>query len=267
MIKYILTAIVFVSLCLGCNQIDIYPDNSQYPEYPTTLHKLPAATLLQKREGFASDNIYLMSSLTDYGFCGFADDIQSAEAPAVLTPFTEAEAVEKVNNFVSAYPSETGVKNSSGLSFYQIDYGSDYYDGSTSWTLKSDNQKIDTIEVLNSSIGFVVKNREIISCLGNWFPKVCIPGKFNVTREMASSSLLNHVIGHSTIAGQIYKVTISEEDLRLSKVNLKILPIISDDRIELRVCWQFDIPGPVSYKIFVDVITGKIVEEWPTIIS
>jgi hypothetical protein len=35
----------------------------------------------------------------------------------------------------------------------------------------------------------------------------------------------------------------------------------------LRVTWEFNIPGPVYYKIYVDVMTGEIVMAVPTIIS
>ncbi len=62
-------------------------------------------------------------------------------------------------------------------------------------------------------------------------------------------------------------VTISAADLNKSITKLIIIPITLDDRIELHVAWQFYIPGPVDYEIFVDVMSGEILREQSTIIS
>jgi hypothetical protein len=56
-------------------------------------------------------------------------------------------------------------------------------------------------------------------------------------------------------------------DIDKSTIGLKILPITADDKIELRVAWLINIPGPVYYKIYVDVMTGEIIGQEPTIIS
>lgn len=50
-------------------------------------------------------------------------------------------------------------------------------------------------------------------------------------------------------------------------IGWSILPVNNDDMIELRVGWLFNIPGPVYYKIYIDVMTGEIIGQEPTIIS
>ena len=104
-------------------------------------------------------------------------------------------------------------------------------------------------------------------CAGNWYPEVYIPGHFNIDRDKAKSSLLNHIVWNSTIAGVPYSATVTAASLAASTTRLVILPLITDDKIELRVTWQINIPGPVYYIIRVDVMTGEIVSEEPTIIS
>jgi hypothetical protein len=113
----------------------------------------------------------------------------------------------------------------------------------------------------------MIKNREIEYCIGNWYHNIYVPKSFNFDQDKAKAILVNKVVSHTTIGGQQYNVTISATDLNSSITKLKILPLTTDDKIELRVSWQINIPGPVYYKIYVDVMTGDIIGEEPTIIS
>jgi hypothetical protein len=126
---------------------------------------------------------------------------------------------------------------------------------------------IDTVEVINSRIIFHIRSHELVYCAGNWYPKAYIPGTFNINRDNAKSLLLNKTVWHSTIAGVPYSAQITAESLAACTVRLVIVPVTSDDKIELRVTWQVNIPAPVYYIIRVDVMTGEIISQEPTIIS
>jgi hypothetical protein len=234
--------------------------------YPTTFRVVPSETLSQMRTSFSSKNKYLTTSLNEFGFCDYFGDPLTAESPPLQDLLTESGAVEVVKSFVSKNRSETGVENPNDLIFSQISSNSGY-DGTTGWVFRSSYQKIDTIEVMYSEILFHITNREVTFCIGNWFPDINIPKKFNISQNNAKTFLLNKVVSHSTIAGKEYYVTISAADIDKSTIGLKILPITADDKIELRVAWLFNIPGPVYYKIYVDVMTGEIIGQEPTIIS
>ncbi|HEY3390879.1 MAG TPA: hypothetical protein VGK38_14975 [Prolixibacteraceae bacterium] len=266
MTKQFLTFLLFACTLLSCEKNNL--NYSVDSEYPTVAKKLNSATLSELRTSFAQKNKYLSSSLNDYGFCSLTDIQVSADTPPILSAPTQPEAIETVKSFVSLNPACTGVENASDLTFTQIFSSTPYWDGASSMVLKSANQRIDTIEVINSQIIFQLKSRELVYCMGNWFPKVYIPNKFNIDREDAKSSLLNKVVWHSTIAGVPYSATITAASLAASTTRLVVFPYSKTaDNIELRVTWQINIPGPVYYLIFVDVMTGEIIGEQPTIIS
>jgi hypothetical protein len=104
-------------------------------------------------------------------------------------------------------------------------------------------------------------------CVGNWYPKVYITAKFIVNADQAKLSLLNKIVGHTTIAGVPYSATISTASLGASTTRLVVLPVITDTKIELRVTWQINIPAPVYYLMYVDVMTGELIGQEDTIIS
>jgi hypothetical protein len=261
MTKHLVKFLIVAFLFLGCEKTILYTD------YPTVINKLSAETLNQSRLTFSANNNFLISSLSEFGFCGFADDILNADSPPALLPLTESEAIEVARNFIARNPSTTGVSKIDELTFYQKSFSTDYADGGTGWNLKSFYQMVDNIEVMYSEIIIGIKNREVQYCIGNWFPDIYIPKKFNFNQEEAKKALVNKTVSHFTFGGDQYNVTISEADLDKSTIKLKILPVTTDTRIELRVSWQLNIPGPVFYIIYVDVMTGEVIGEQPTIIS
>jgi hypothetical protein len=235
-------------------------------DYPTTYSAISSDKISQMRSSFASGNIYMTTTLNEFGFCGYSGDPLIVDQPPINGIITEPDVIRIVKKFVADNRSETGVENADELKFSQLVSGSGY-NGSIGWSLRSSNQKVDTIEVLYSSILFHLTNSEVTYCLGNWYPYIYIPENFKVDRDKARASLLDKVVSHSNIAGEPYYVTISAEDLNQGTTGLKIVPITTGDKIELRVAWLFNIPGPVYYKIYIDVMTGKIIAEEPTIYS
>lgn len=252
--------LIFAIFFAGCETIDIDPD------YPTTFKRLPFPTLEQLRTEFAQNNIYLKSSLSDFGFCSRFDYDVSPEIPPVLDSMTENEAIDLVRTFVSHNPSATGVKSLSDFQIEKIWSRSAYYDGSIPWMVRSSNQMVDTIEVLNTQIHFNIKNRELVNVGSNWYPDIYIPENFVFNQEQAKSKLVGKKVSHYTISGDRYYLTISAADLNSSVVKLAILPVTTDEIIELRVTWQIWITS-VSYIICVDVMNGEILREEPTMIS
>ena len=258
---FLFIAITFQS----CKKADFsYPDD---PNYPTIFKKLSVSKLSELRTAFFQRNLYLTTSLNDFGFCGYDGNIRSAETPPFLNSPTQSEAIAFVKSFATLNPACTGVNNPGNLNFTDLQASTWYGDGSTGWFLKTSNQQIDTIEVLNSQIIFHVRNREITTCLGNWYPDIYIPTHFNINRDKAKSMLLNKTVSHTSFVGLHYTVNITAGDLDKSTVKLVVLPVITVDKIELLVTWEINIPGPVYYLIYVDVMTGEIVGKVPTTIS
>jgi hypothetical protein len=250
----------FLIFLMSCEKINI-PEN-----YPTTYKKLDSATLSQMRSSFATINPYMTTSVNDFGFCDYYGDPLNVGTPPLQSAITESVAIGIVKTFVSRNQLQTGIPNTDDLTFHSISTTTGY-GGAIGWHFKSENQRIDTIEVVYSMILFHLTNGVVTSCYGNWFPQIEIPSRFNFSQKEAIASLNGKVVSHYSFAGTEYTVKISNSDLEKSTTSLKIFPISSDDKIELRVCWQINIPMPVYYLIYIDVMTGKIVDEQPTIIS
>jgi len=249
----------------GCDKSTL--TYSADPNYPTVIKKLDASILTGLKTSYAQKNKYLTSSLSEFGFCHSDEINNSVDTPPLLNMPTQPEAIEIVKSFVSQNSAFTGIKNLAAITFSDVFSSSPYWDGASSLVLKTANQRIDTIEVLYTQIIFHLKSRELVYCAGNWFPNVYIPNKFNISMENAKTSLLNKVVWHSTIAGVPYSATITAASLAASTTHLVVYPNTVDNQIELRVTWQINIPGPVYYIIFVDVMTGELINELPTIIS
>jgi hypothetical protein len=265
MTKQFLLFLLLACLLISCEKTNF--NYTQDGNYPTVINKLSSTALAALKTDYIQKNQYLQSSLNQFGFCDLVEINNSIVSPPPLNLQTQAEATEIVKNFVSQNSIYTGVKNPDNLSLSEIFLSTPYWDAATCWVLKSSNQFIDTIEVINSQIIFQLKSHEVVYCAGNWYPNVYIPGKFNITRENAKSSLLNKIVWHSTIAGVPYSEQVAAESLAASTVRLVVFPVTTDNKIELRVTWQINIPNPVYYIIRVDVMTGEIISQEPTIIS
>jgi hypothetical protein len=56
------------------------------------------------------------------------------------------------------------------------------------------------------------------------------------------------------------------EHLQHCTAKLMIVPITTDEKIELCVTWQINLDAPLYYLFYIDVMTGEIIREMPTII-
>ena len=246
---------------MGCDPLDVDPN------YPMTIRRLPETVLEQLKAEFAQNNVYFKSSLNEFGFCSRHENEVDAMIPPILDTLKESEAVELIRTFVSQNPSATGIEDLSEFYLSKIRSSSGSYDGSIMWTAQTPNQTLDTIEVLDTRILFRIRNRELVSCRNNWFPEIYVPEEFRVGIDEAKSFLINKEVSHYTIAGVEWVESVTESSLEESQYSLKILPVWHEDRIELRVVWEINIPYPVHYIFYVYVMSGRILREEPTIVS
>jgi hypothetical protein len=260
MVKTLPIILVIFILTMSCEKI---MENNIPENYPTTYKKNSPDILLQMRASYALKNPYMTTSLNDFGFCDWHGDLLDVGTTPLQNIITQSEATDIVRNFVSNNSTETGVINSNDLDFYKVRTytGSD---GAIRWHFISSNQKIDTVEILQTKFLIYLTNNEVSLCVGNWYPEIFIPSEFNVNQTKAKADLIGKVVTHYPFESPKYNVTITEVDLIKSKIGLKVLPLENGDITELRVCWEMDIPGPVYYKVYIDVMTGNIVGQEPT---
>lgn len=257
MVKRISILLVIITSFTSCEEenpaiVDLH--------YPTVITRLNSQTVDYLREKFYKNNKYIVSSLNQFGFCAYNGGRNSLDELPPEVNLTESEVADIVKDFISRNSTFTGIINTEEVSFTSISQKNDY------WHIKSKNQIIDTIEVLKTEINFTVLNGEVLHCLGNWFPEVNIPEKFNYTPSHAKALLWNKEVIHHWWSGNV-KVKVQANNLKESKIRLVVLPLRTDHIIALHVAWEIDVPAPVHYKFYVDVMTGDIIMEFPTIIS
>ena len=249
--------------CKKLERIDLSGGGIDDRMYPTTIYSVSEGELLQMRNDFAQRNPYFFTSLNQFGFCATGFYVPAKSIPA--GSFTKEEAIAAVKEFVARNPEYTGVSDTNDLHFKSV--GLITTDG-LRWKLVAENQTVKGIEVEWTDIVFHTKNRAVEFCNGNHFPYVYVPKKFKFDAEQAKSQLLGKEIFHYNIGGQQYSAGfVTTGHLQQSTTKLIIVPIKTDDKIELRVAWQIYLGSPLHYIFEIDVKTGEIIREMPTIIS
>ena len=263
--RLIIIIFLLSALLSGCEKITSpQQKSSKSGVYPSTYMKLDSTLIMQRRSDYLNKNQYLHSSLNTFGFCDWNGDPLLRGTPPYKGDVSESEARTIIKEFVSKNSSETGISNPEYLDFSKPEKDTGYA-GSILWYFHTQNQKVDNIEILNSSILFVLQNKYIATCLHNWYPEVYIPNNFNYDQAKAKSNLVGQQITYGNWSGAETTKTINENDLSGCSFDLKIWPIDFSDKIELHVCWKINSPA-LFYNFYVDVMTGEIIRKESTII-
>jgi len=243
---------------LFSTQFEVDPDLPVDPCYPTTIYKLDPITLSQKRATYAERNRYMRTTLDEFGFCAVSGLVE-AESPPFLGDISQDQAMDTVISFISENPSETGINNPDDINFRKSSKRI-LNDGSIEWDFDISDQQANNSTVLITEISIHVRNGEVRSCVGNWYPEIYFPASFNFDQEAAKSLLIGRVLEYYSSSGQYNFKIISLNDLSQSTVNLSVLPIYINDTIELHVAWQIHLDN-MWYIIYIDVMTGEILRK------
>jgi hypothetical protein len=257
--------VVSTLLLMSCEKSIYFVEND--PNYPTIVDKKSPDQLDMMKLLFAQQNIYLKTSLDEYGFCGYSDSPLEALTPSIDTTVSESEAIEITKEFLTRNSEFTGIENAGSVVYRSVVMTHNrYWDGNRGWHLHTAYQLIDTIEVLNTFIHIDIRGNEVYYCVGNWYPEIYVPKEFNCDSKTAKELLLNKTVTHYGWGGP-FNVVITSEAIQESTTRLYFLPIEIEDHTELHLTWCINIPAPVHFKIYVDVMTCEVIGEEPTIIS
>ncbi len=241
--------------------------NSPYinDDYPTTYSKLDMNMLNNLQSQFTIDNPNLNSSLNAFGFFGFSDFNPSGIWPSKLPNLSKDSAYQVVKSFITLNSKYAGIKNPSEINFISLD-SSKVSDGSISWHFVISSQIYKGLEVNSTGLTIMLINGKVTWCIGNWFPQINIPIVDKFDSISAKNQLLNQIVTHYSIGGELSSFKITESNLKSAQSKKMIYPLQQNDKIELHVVWNIYVPD-VFYVLLVDVITGQIVGSYPTIIS
>jgi hypothetical protein len=270
----------FLALIIACQKDDTDPaeeiknvlktDNAlqKVGDYPSVYSILEEASLTSLRDAYGKRNPYMYTGLNNFGFCGFEEsDFHRNIPPDTRMEIDEESAAEIFNQFIIKNFAHLGLADSTQSLPGTVNSDDIPSDNSIGWSFESVNQFVNNIEVLDSRIVMHILNGNMLSCIGNWYPHINIPEVFTISADRAKEMLGGRTVVHYSIAGEPFYVTIQTSDLDNSAVRNVIVPVKDEKSIMLRVTWEINIPGPVYYKIYVDVMTGEIVMAVPTIIS
>ncbi len=263
--KNLLIILVLASFLSNCEKSS-YPVNFDI-NYPTIIRKIDAEQLTRLRSDYSERNSYLFSSLNQFGYCAPPEEYKEPESMSSGSVSSPYEAISVAKRFIAKNSQFTGIADTNDLHFIQVRETSGNQDGLNRWHLHSELQKFDSIEVLSTQIIITIRGKEVYSCVGNWYPEIYIPDEIKVSLGKAKEILLNTTATHYNIAGQPYYVKVSGESLSKSTSKLMVVPIVTADQTELRLCWEVNIPSPVFFIMYIDVMTGRIIKQEPTIIS
>jgi len=258
---YIVSAMIFGVVPISCDKNDEQLEGNN--TYPTTFYRLSEEALLLKRNDFAKRNPNVYTSLNQFGFCAMINADGGDGSPG---GFTEAEAIAAVREFVARNPEYTGVSNPNDLQFRTIS-STTGFNNAVFWHFRTKNQIIHNVEIDFTEILFHTQNKKLVGCYGNHFPNVYIPKNFNFSVEQAKAKLLGKEIVHWGWTGPYGAGTVTAEHLQQCTSNVIIVPVTTNEKIEIRIAWQINLLAPLDYVFEIDVMTGEIIGETPTIIS
>ncbi len=256
----LLLCVAAILIFSQCNDV-----SAPHPDYPTVYRKLPLATLDSLKVEYAQSNPYLRNSLDEYGFSGYSsENVESTPPPQTDFP-TDTEAFSLAVDFLLKNSKYTGVPNSESLESLEV--RTMHTDPPSRTYFRFYPQKIDTISVQLTGIILHLQYDEVVYCSGNWYPEIYIPEEFEVSAEEAINSLEGRTVTHYTFAGQPYHILIEKDSLEGIEAGLAIVPKESNHELRLHVTWLIELPFPVAYRFYIDVMTGEIIQSSPTIVS
>ena len=256
--------LLFILFIHSCDQNNVTLNNEL--SYPTTYKKLDIATLKLMRTEFATANPYIVSSINDFGFCGFLDSILQAQWPARIPDLTRSEAISIAKSFLSKNSTLLGVRTSDVFTFFRSD-SITIFEGSLKWYIAADYQNYEGLVVYDTYISIDITDGKVTSCSGNWYPYIYIPSKFNIDDEVkVKAAVLNKVVYLSEMDGTPAPQTITSKSLETAGFSKMIYPVITKNQIELHIVWVVNIPD-VHYVVYLDVMSGEIIGGYPTLES
>lgn len=261
---------LFVVLFLfGCNKDEM--DNELLfqitdSNYPTSYPKLSLAEQQQKQAEFEQGQV-IFSVIDSFGFVGwsFNDDYEIRKQLHSST-FSDIDGLVKaVKTYLVEKSEFTGITDIGELIPIEIkprfqNYGNTYTTtDSTIYNflyINFGNQKIEGIEVYNSLLTCMATAKGVYHVFGHWYPEAYIPPTDKVNIELAKTILVDRKLTSQDGWGQKLTHVVSEEDL--AEYNKVIYPYIKGNRLELRICWEFN---PSHWQIFMDTTTGEVLLE------
>ena len=259
-----ITLLCIIFLFIHCinNPLDFLADHSTGSKYPTRLDKLSAEERFDATNQFNAMTDNITANLDDYGLIENAgtltrgqSGIQDAETAISLSKAKLIELCRFSNVYDSTLLEIQEATNSHGVSWL------------SDWVVSFKNQKYKNLEVLNTGI-LVLLGEDVKQISGHHYKDIYIPKEEIISRRLAIKILTGYVIEYQCWGPMSFEIP--ENSLELNEIRKVVFPIVKEDYIEFRIAWGVPVyyltDNQSSWVIYIDVITGEILEVIPKFI-
>lgn len=227
--------------------------------YPTVLYPLSEKAIQQLQTEFDSLNhSRICSKINKYGFIGndtyhraYQDIPISKDSALILAVNT----LIKNSKFVNVDSKEKLLAGN-----YKI---TQLNSEGTGWRIMFGPQIYNGFELPLTFIYVRLYGNEPYSISGHWYTNIYIPARFKINEEAAKDKVVGEKIKWYGVDGSPREFIVTSESIS-SKIIKTIIPVEGMDSIELRVIWKIPIiifpNGGIGWHIFLDVMTGEIIE-------
>ena len=261
---------------IGC---DVFNIDQNAAVYPSQLDKLEMEELIELNDMFQTQNDNICSTLNEYGLTGYSTVLFDGEPSPCLDrepvriELTEPDTLLPIAKQALISNSEfTGVSTMEDLILLKMEplYGCINCEDPNpdsrivEWKFTFDNQRINGLEVYDSSISVFVDANGVNRIWGNWFEKPIIPARANFLPKEIANNLEGQTLNW-TENGEEYQQTITADELNLPEEKT-IIPFENEEnnKLELRVGWKLEAPNENTpfggWIIIADIIEGRILE-------
>ncbi len=261
-------------LLTGC---DVFNFDEEALIYPTQLEKLEMEELVELNEQYQSVNENICSTLNEYGFTGFSTVLFEGQSSPCLgrepvrIELTEPDTLlDLAVQTLLENGDYTGIDSSDVLRLDEMEplkgciicEGPDIDSRTLEWKFVFGKQRINGMEVYDSSITVIVDANGVNRIWGNWYREPYIPERANFLPDEIVQNLDGQTISWEE-GETVYEHTIVADNLNLPD-QITIIPFENseENKLEMRAGWKIDIPDETvpfgGWTVIGDKIDGRI---------
>jgi hypothetical protein len=217
--------------------------------YPTRIQALVADSLQALLDEYSRTNPGFCSGLDQFGF---SEGLCSGGPGTAPTLGDTAETVARVGEILVRNSRFTGVADASALRLKSASRSS------TILRLTFRPQVVHGLEVENSSIIVNLGSAGVRAVSGNHYPFVHVPTPI-LTAQAARDRLVGRELVYIDFGGKPHTIRVTPESMT-APVTRVILPIKGSEILSLNVAWRVTVGGGPGWHLFVDTVTGDLLE-------
>lgn len=219
--------------------------------YPTILYPLTESELATARSTLDSiNNTQIAVSLDKYGLLDWSGLVNRGQS----TIQDVNVAISMAKSSLSKFNKFSNITDTVSLVIYSATkgHGSNLW---SDWSIGFENQVYQDLFVEKTGI-FILVHEDVRQIMGHHFTDIFIPTEDIIDKELVTMSIDGYLIEYECWGPA--EDVVDSDDINNVEIETVIFPIEVNESLEFRVTYK--IPIGISWHIFIDVITGEIIE-------